>query len=217
MLKKTHLITTFIVFLFLTLSYSNVFALYWYQHTSINNDKSGTIKIFYKTANSELKEAYIDNFFPFSEEKIKEIFSSDNNIIQDIAINKKKQDSTFVNITISFKDINKINTASAFSNVKITWYKNADSTIFIYKADKNDVIPDNIDASCTFELPAKEIVGSSGTKKAIICFLFQLNHQISRTVTLSLLYSKIQVIVPIMKLQLERMIKEQEKAADYLV
>lgn len=165
MLKKTHLITIFIVLIFLTFSYSNVFALFWYQSTSINNDKSGTIKIFYKTANSELKEAYINNFFPFSEEKIKEIFSSDNNIIQNIVVNKKKEDSTFVSITLSFKNINKINTASAFSNVKTTWYKNGDSTVFMYNVDKNDELPDNINASCTFELPTNEIMRSSGTKK----------------------------------------------------
>ncbi|MBK9332788.1 MAG: hypothetical protein IPM96_10415 [Ignavibacteria bacterium] len=34
----------------------------------------------------------------------------------------------------------------------------------MYNVDKNDELPDNVDASCTFELPAKEIVGSSGTK-----------------------------------------------------
>jgi len=164
MFKKTRL-KYLIAFTFLLLfSFSNVFALSWFQLTSIKNDKSGSITVSYSIANSVLNGADIFKTLPFSEEKIRTVFSSDNNKIQNIVLNKKRPDSTFVNIVLTFKDINKINTAPGFSDVKITWYKNTDSTVFMYEVARNEEFPSNVNASYKFELPTTEIKRSSGIK-----------------------------------------------------
>lgn len=172
---KNKVLTNVIALIFiLGFFYSNSFALSWFQKTSIENNKSGTITISYSASNSELKGADFFKSLPFSEEKIKSTYSSDNNKIQNIVLNKKRQDSTFVNVILSFKDINKINTASGFSKVKVTWYKNADSTVFMYKVDQNEEFANNVIASCLFELPTNEIIRSSGIKKGDNAFSLQI-------------------------------------------
>lgn len=163
-------VSIFIVVFF----YSNSFAFSWFQKISIKDNKSGTITISYSAANSEINGAEIFNSLPFTEDKIRAVFTSGNNKVEKISLNNKKQDSTFVNILLSFKDISKINTAQGFSKVKTTWYKNADSTIFMYKTDKDESFSGNVIASCTFELPTSEIIRSSGVKQGDDKFSMQI-------------------------------------------
>lgn len=165
MFKKKSLVRISILIFLIGFYYTNSFALTWFQKTTINKDQSGTMTISYSTSNSELKGAEIFKSLPFTEDKIRETFSSGNNKIKSINVNNKKPDSTSVTVLISFQNINKLNTSPGFSKLKTTWYKNGDSTVFMYQTDKNAEFADNVAASCIFELPTKEILRSSGTKK----------------------------------------------------
>lgn len=173
MFVKKPALTIISIFLLLGISFSNSFALSWFQKTSINNDRSGTITISYSISNSDLKGAEIYKSLPFTEDKIKSIYSSDNNKVSNFKINKKN-DSTTVNIVLSIKNIVNLKSAPGFSNINVTWYKNGDSTVFMYKADGNSEFADNVLASCTYELPTNEILRSSGIKKGDNSFSLQI-------------------------------------------
>lgn len=146
-------------------SFSNSYALDYTQKTTINNNKSGTIRIQYSANNSEIKGADVFMSLPFKEDKIKAAFSSDNNVIQSVSVNPNKDGKTNVLVVMNFKYIGKLNTSSFFSNVNITYFVSGDSTTFIYELPKNGQIPSDFTPVYTFELPTKEIVKSSGTIK----------------------------------------------------
>ena len=161
--KKTILFT--IIFWVIIFSFSNSFALDYSQKTTINNDKTGTIRIQYSANNSEIKGAEVYMSLPFKEDKIKAAFSSDNNKVQSVTVNPNKDGKTNVSVVITFKYIGKLNTSSFFSNVKITYFVSGDSTTFIYELPKNEQIPSDFIPVYVFELPSKEIIKSSGTIK----------------------------------------------------
>ncbi|MEO8664084.1 MAG: hypothetical protein ABI462_01195 [Ignavibacteria bacterium] len=159
----TSLKTTAMIF-FACLVFSNASALNWFQKTSINNDRSGKLKLTYWTASSELKNVDTYKSLPFTEDKIRSFFSSENNTIESVSIGKNNPDTTYINIFINFKDIQKINSAAGFSRIKVTWYKNSDSTVFLYQLNKDEQLSDDISASYTFILPTNAVIRTAGAK-----------------------------------------------------
>lgn len=147
------------------ISFSNSFALDYYQKTTINSNKTGTISIRYSASTSELNGADVYYNLPFKEDKIRAAFSSGNNIIKSIGVNTKVKDKIAVIVEINFTYIGKIVTAPYFSKVKVTYYESADSTVFMYQLPKEDNPPANFNPVYTFDLPAKEILKTSGTIK----------------------------------------------------
>jgi len=164
MFKLTYSGVLIILNVLFFLTTSEVIALNWYQETTINNDRSGIIKITYWDATSKIKESEIYQSLPFSENKIRSFYSSGNNSIDNIKINKNNPETTFVNVTIAFKDILKINTAEGFFKIKPTWYISADSTVFLYQFEKNEEFKNLSSCIFTFELPTIEILRFSGIK-----------------------------------------------------
>ncbi|MBK9332326.1 MAG: hypothetical protein IPM96_08025 [Ignavibacteria bacterium] len=164
MFKLTYSGVLIILNFLFFLTTSEVIALNWYQETTINNDRSGLIKITYWDAKLKIKESEIYQSLPFTEDKIRSFYSSDNNSIENIKINKNNSETTYVNVTIAFKDLLKINTAEGFLKIKPTWYISADSTVFLYKFDKNEEFKNLSSCIFTFELPTIEILRFSGIK-----------------------------------------------------
>jgi len=165
MFKLTYSGVLIILNVLFFLTTSEVIALNWYQETTINSDRSGLIKITYWDAKSEIKESEIYQSLPFTEDKIRSFYTSGNNSVENIKINKNNPETTYVNVTIAFKDILKINTAEGFLKIKPTWFISADSTVFLYQFDKNEEFKNIASCIYTFVLPTKEILRFSGIKK----------------------------------------------------
>jgi len=162
-MHKFKLVSKFLIVI-LGFSFSNVFALTWHQKITVNNNRSGEVRLIYSTATSDINANGLFNTIPFAEDKIRAAFSSDNNTIQSVNL-RKSSDSTFANVLIKFKDIQQISSASGFSKAKITWYKNEDSTVFMYKLDKSTEFQSGSKISFVFELPSIEIMRTSGMKE----------------------------------------------------
>lgn len=173
--SNKSIIKIFVIIFILSFSFANVFALSWSQKTTINNNRGGKINLTYWTATSDLKDGFYKSL-PFTEDKIKSVFSSANNTVESVNI-KKFSDSTLVNIAIGFKDIQKINTASGFSNAKVTWFKGEDSITFMYKLDKITDFSSASKISYVFVLPAKEIFRTSGVKDKDNSVVYGLNSE----------------------------------------
>ncbi len=147
------------------MTFGNVFALDYFQKTTINPNKSGTIEIRYSAKTSDLGGADVYKTLPFTEAKIRAAFSSENNIIQNVNINNKDKEQTSVLVKIKFTYFGKINSAPAFSNIKLTYFESGDSTSMIYQLPPDNNVPNDLNAVYTFELPAKEITRTSGSIK----------------------------------------------------
>jgi len=165
MLKLKSIRTIGKIILLYCLTISNIFALNLYQETSVNNDRSGKLKLTYWEETSKIKGSTFYKSLPFSEDKIRAFYSSDNNTIEKINISKNNPETTYVNVFINFKDILKINSAEGFSTIKPTWFKTGDSTTFLYQFEKNEEFSNIASAIYKFELPTKEILRSSENKK----------------------------------------------------
>ncbi|MBK9332790.1 MAG: hypothetical protein IPM96_10425 [Ignavibacteria bacterium] len=161
-MHKFKLVSKFLIII-LSFSFSNVFALHWHQKITVNNNKSGEVRLIYSTANSEINANGFFNSIPFADDKIRATYTSDNNTIHSVNV-RKSSDSTFANVLIKFKDIQQLITASGFSKAKITWYKNEDSTVFMYNQDKTTDFQSGSKISFVFELPSTEILRTSGIK-----------------------------------------------------
>ncbi|MBS1516793.1 MAG: hypothetical protein JSS91_01760 [Bacteroidetes bacterium] len=163
---STKIIATLVLISALSIiSLNNVFALDYFQKTTINKDKSGTIEIRYSALNSELNGADVYQTLPFKEDKIRAAYTSANNKVQSVNINTKDKDKVSIFAIIKFDYIGKIITAPAFSKIKVTYYENGDNISFMYELPKNDQAPQDISPVYTFILPAKEITKTSGTIK----------------------------------------------------
>jgi len=173
MVGKKLAITIFSLLFIFVISISDSLALSWFQKTTINNDRSGTITLSYSAANSDLKGADIYSSLPFTEDKIRAVFTSDNNKVVNLKVTKKN-DSSFVSVVLSFKNIINLKSSQGFSKIITTWYKNGDSTVFMYEVGGNEEFVDNINASCTFELPTNEITRTNGIKKNDNAFSLQI-------------------------------------------
>lgn len=158
--------TFLLIILAMTLmSVNQVFALDYFQKTTINANKTGTIEIRYSANSSDIGGSDVYKTLPFTENKIKAAFSSENNKIQSVNVNTKNENKVSVLVIIKFAYFGKINTASAFSNVKLTYFEKGDDISMIYELPANNQFPNDFNAVYTFILPAKEITKSSGTIK----------------------------------------------------
>ncbi|MFZ1320192.1 MAG: hypothetical protein WAT71_01415 [Ignavibacteria bacterium] len=173
MFGKKLVLTIFSLIIFFGFSISDSLALSWFQKTTIKSDRSGTITLSYSAADSDLKGADTYKSLPFTEDKIRVVYSSDNNKVENVKVTKKN-DTSFVSIVLSFKNIINLNSSQGFSKVKPTWYKNGDSTVFMYKVEGSEDFAGNLNASCTFELPTTEIMRSNGFKSGDNKFSLQL-------------------------------------------
>ncbi|HRJ98415.1 MAG TPA: hypothetical protein PL089_02220 [Ignavibacteria bacterium] len=166
MRKSTKNFSAFIIISIISfITYGNVFALDYFQKITINPNKSGIIEIRYSAKTSDLGGADVYKTLPFTEAKIRAAFASENNIVQSVNVNNKDKEQTSVLVRIKFTYFGKINTAPAFSNIKLTYYESGDSTSMIYQLPPDNNVPNDLNAVYTFELPAKEITRSSGTVK----------------------------------------------------
>ncbi|MEO8664083.1 MAG: hypothetical protein ABI462_01190 [Ignavibacteria bacterium] len=145
-------------------SFSNVYALNWYQITTINNNRSGKIKINYLAKASDVKGSEFYKGLPFTKEAIKSTFGSDNNVIGGLSINTNNPTDISISFEIAFKDIQKIISAPGFSKSKITWYKNGDSTVFLYLMEKKTDFSADDQVVYTFVLPTTDITSTTGKK-----------------------------------------------------
>jgi len=162
-MRKFKFVSKFLI-LILSFSFSNVFALHWHQKITVKNNRSGEVRLIYSTANSDINANGFFNSIPFADDKIRATYTSNNNTIQSVNV-RKSSDSTFANVLIIFKDIQQLSTASGFSKAKITWFKNEDSTVFMYKQEKTSDFQTGSKISFVFELPAAEILRTSGIKE----------------------------------------------------
>jgi len=136
------------------------------QDTKLNADGSGTMEIHYWTKTSNVIGEEIAGF-GFTEDKVNVNYTSPNTEVSEVNIEKNLEDSTtHVSLKLSFKDINRITDAKAFSKVKATWEKHADGMLFQYiliKDTANANKPGMSDYKLTYEFEfPNEIVRANG-------------------------------------------------------
>lgn len=98
----------------------------YFQTASLNNDGSGIIAVTYSAKTSDIisKNNIIGNL-PFTKDKIKEYFTSENSVITKSTIYKDQADTTITGVAleINLRDLNKISTAKGFTGVNASWVK----------------------------------------------------------------------------------------------
>jgi len=113
------------------------------QKTVINFDGSGTMTLNYATKTNNLSIGDNVGGFYFSESKIRETYTSENSEIKNLKIENSEKDSLVtVNLELSFKDFNKLNSAKGFARTESEWKAEND----IYKF-KFYILKDSINAS----------------------------------------------------------------------
>ncbi|MBK6877062.1 MAG: hypothetical protein IPG99_11610 [Ignavibacteria bacterium] len=133
---KSKKVSSFVFMLFFTTLMNfpdNAEAGLIYQVMTLKDNGSGSVVLNYDSKQEVLKS---NNFvlanFPFSEQLAKDYFASPNNKLRTAKLNFRVSDSTyFMTIEVDFKDINKLNQAKGFSNVKTLW-TGSDSVQFSY-------------------------------------------------------------------------------------
>ena len=136
------------------------------QQTKLNADGSGTMNIHYWTKTSNIIGEEIAGF-GFTDDKVNVNYTSPNTEVSEVKIEKNLEDSTtHVSLKLTFKDINRITDAKAFSKVKATWEKHADGMLFQYilikdTANANKPGMNDYKLSYEFEFP-NEIVRANG-------------------------------------------------------
>lgn len=121
-----------VVFLFSMLAFFFQGCVNLEQKSKINADGSGTMTVHYWTASSNITGDELSGF-GFTEEKVKENYTSNSTEAADIKVEKNETDSTtHVSLNVKFKDFNKLNEAKAFSKIKSSWAKGKDGMDFVY-------------------------------------------------------------------------------------
>ena len=139
------------------------------QQTKLNADGSGTMDIHYWTKTSNIIGEEIAGF-GFTDDKVNVNYTSPNSEVSEVKIEKNLEDSTtHVSLKLTFKDINRITDAKAFSKVKATWEKHADGMLFQYilikdTANANQPGMNDYKLTYEFEFP-NEIVRANGIMK----------------------------------------------------
>jgi hypothetical protein len=157
------------VFLFFTMVYL-AGCVNYDQHTTLNADGSGSMKIHYWTKMSNFSMGTTLGKFDFEEGKAKENFTSPNTDVKSVKVEDKLDDSTkHVNVELSFKDVNKLSETKGFSEVRPSWKEGKDGMELKYTLLKDSSAANNMGASdykvtYTFDLP-DEIVSTNATKK----------------------------------------------------
>lgn len=136
------------------------------QKTSLKSDGSGTMKIHYWSKSSNITGDELAGF-GFTEDKIKQNYSSSNTETENISIEKKDSDSTtHVNLDLKFKDINKLTDAKAFAKIKASWKEGKDGMEFKYilNADTSNAKQFGMESyklNYEFEFPS-EVISTNG-------------------------------------------------------
>ncbi len=134
---KSKKVSSFVFMLFFTTLMNfpdNAEAGLIYQVMTLKDNGSGSVVLNYDSKQEVLKS---NNFvlanFPFSEQLAKDYFASPNNKLRTAKLNFRVSDSTyFMTIEVDFKDINKLNQAKGFSNVKTLWTGSDSGAVFTY-------------------------------------------------------------------------------------
>lgn len=138
------------------------------QKTTLKEDGSGSMKIRYWTKTSNVTGDELAGF-GFTEEKARSNYSSSNTEIKDLKIEKNDQDSTtYVNLDLTFKDINKLPEAKGFSKVKPSWVKGDGGMDFKYTLLQDTANAKNFGMNeykliYEFDFPG-EVTETNGTK-----------------------------------------------------
>ncbi|MEO6584222.1 MAG: hypothetical protein ABIO05_07845 [Ferruginibacter sp.] len=138
------------------------------QKTVINEDGSGTINLHYWTR-SMGNIPYGDEIdgYSFIESEVKKKYESPNTQITSFKKFDDIKDTTnHYDLTIGFKDINKLTDASGFSRIKISYLKSNDGYDFKYFIPKDtslrqEYIKDDHTLEYTFVFP-KEVKSTNG-------------------------------------------------------
>ncbi len=164
-MKKMTNSKLFLIIVLSLIGYNVTFAgdVNWFLKMKLNSDRSGSAVLTYWTATSNIKGQDVYNTIPFSDEKIKSSYSSDNNKIESISLSKNNPETTYVNISIKYKDIINLGTAPGFSTSKMSLFSGGDTTVFSFKLEKEGFAP-NVNITYGIELPTTEIYRTSGFK-----------------------------------------------------
>ena len=136
------------------------------QDTKLKADGSGTMDIHYWTKTSNIIGEEIAGF-GFTDDKVNVNYTSPNTEASEVKIEKNLEDSTtHVSLKLTFKDINRITDAKAFTKVKATWEKHADGMLFQYilikdTANANQPGMNDYKLTYEFEFP-NDIVRANG-------------------------------------------------------
>ena len=160
----------FIITSFLLYSGSSTSAVKFYQSSKIKKDGSINITITYSAKNSDLKDN-MSGELPFTEDAVKEYFSSANSDIVKSLVYKDPSDNTLTGVTLNIvaRDINKISTIKGFENFKTNWLKSESGMTFNWLVPVSFVKENSIDTYqfiLTFE---DKILSTNGVLKDSIC------------------------------------------------
>jgi len=137
------------------------------QTTKINDNGSGTIMLHYWTKNSNLTMGDELGGLSFTEDKVRQNYSSPNTTVISVYIENTDDDSTtHVKLNIQFQDLNRLSEAPGFSKIRPGWSKGNNMMEFSYVIEKDSVnvagMNDNI-LEYKFEFP-DEVVSTNGIK-----------------------------------------------------
>jgi len=135
------------------------------QTTKIHDDGSGTISLHYWTKSSNLSMGDELGGLSFTEDKVKQNFTSPNTTVKSVNIENKDDDSTtHVQLDIDFNDFNRLAEAPGFSKTRTGWNKGNNMMEFSYVIEKDSInvtgLNDNI-LEYKFEFP-NEVISTNG-------------------------------------------------------
>lgn len=145
------------------------------QRIKINEDGSGTINLHYWTKSSYLSNGQMDMGddiagYSFLDEEIKNKYNSPVTEITNMKRYKVQKDSmTHIELTISFKDFNRLSEAKGFSKVTTEWKKGDDGFNFKYDLARDTTIQKRYiqgdeRLNYSFEFPY-EVISCNGAKE----------------------------------------------------
>lgn len=110
-----------------------------YETITLNDNGSGTIKLNYNNVGSVLKEnKFVLGNLPFSDKIAEGFFNSKYSTVKKAKLDfDAGQDKYFMTIELEFTDINKLNEAKGFSNIRTAWYNTDTGTVFTYTIAAN--------------------------------------------------------------------------------
>ena len=137
----------------------------YFQNASFNNDGSGVVSLTYSAKTSEVISGnYMIGNLPFTQDKVKEYFTSDITNIIKSSIYKDKTDTslTAVYLEIGVKNLNKISTAKGFTGVVANWIKSDTGMVMSWLFTPSNKSTNNISLyqiTFTFENDIKSTTG----------------------------------------------------------
>lgn len=149
---------------------SAISAVKYYQSNKVKKDGSIIINITYSAKESELKDN-MSGDLPFTEDAVRQFFSSPNSEIKKCLVYKDPSDKIISGVTleINARDINKISTIKGFENFKTNWLKGESGMTFNWLVPIAFVKDNSIDTYqfvLTFE---DKIISTNGVLKDSTC------------------------------------------------